>query len=301
MTLSETFENLDWSAIESYVKLAQEENLHLDFKLVKSADLSSTDDKRNLARALSGFANSSGGMIVWGVDARRNVDGIDSACNISEIAKPALLVSRLNALTGEATSPLIDGIRHQAIFNNATGAGLVATLVPESDGGPYMAKLGENRYYKRSGDSFYQMEHFDLADMFGRRQKPDLDITVTEGEFENGVETIILRLTNTGRATAKHAGLLMTFLNAKIESTTEQLCDWSGINEGLQVVGYSNDIGVIHPTGIPLIVGQIKLRREDPAQIISANLTLYCEGAPKVVRTLQLLMRANKIISSDAS
>ena len=30
-----------------------------------------------------------------------------------------------------------------------------------------MAKLGEDRYYKRSGDSFRKMEHFDLEDMFG--------------------------------------------------------------------------------------------------------------------------------------
>lgn len=29
-----------------------------------------------------------------------------------------------------------------------------------------MAKLEEDRYYKRSGDSFYRMEHFDLEDMF---------------------------------------------------------------------------------------------------------------------------------------
>ena len=40
-----------------------------------------------------------------------------------------------------------------------------------------MAKLGENRYYKRSGDSFYQMEHFDLEDMFGRRRKPKLKMS----------------------------------------------------------------------------------------------------------------------------
>ena len=31
-----------------------------------------------------------------------------------------------------------------------------------------MAKLGENRYYQRSGDQFRMMEHFQVADMFGR-------------------------------------------------------------------------------------------------------------------------------------
>ena len=45
-----------------------------------------------------------------------------------------------------------------------------------------MAKAGEDRYYKRSGASFYRMEHFDLEDMFGRRLKPKLN-TVVRGSF----------------------------------------------------------------------------------------------------------------------
>jgi hypothetical protein len=39
-----------------------------------------------------------------------------------------------------------------------------------------MAGLGEGRYYKRSGDSCYKMEHVDIADMFGRRVRPALDV-----------------------------------------------------------------------------------------------------------------------------
>src|SRR4051794_30872081 len=150
MTLLETFEKLDWLTIESYIEMKQEENLHLDFKTVKNAELSTQDDRRNVARCISGFANSSGGLIVWGVDARKNEDGIDCASTIVGIRNPALLVSRLNTLSGDATSPIIDGLRHKAIQNPNSGNGTVATLVPESDGGPYMAKLGEQRYYKRS-------------------------------------------------------------------------------------------------------------------------------------------------------
>jgi hypothetical protein len=122
MTLAETFDQLDWEAIESYAKLGQEENLHLDFKTVKNADMTAIDDKRNLARGISGFANSNGGIIVWGVDARKNADGVDCANSIAEISKPALMVSRLNTLTGDATSPIVDGIRHRAITNPLTNA-----------------------------------------------------------------------------------------------------------------------------------------------------------------------------------
>ncbi|MBR1278667.1 helix-turn-helix domain-containing protein [Bradyrhizobium sp. AUGA SZCCT0283] len=72
MTLAENFNQLDWATIESYVVLQQQEHLHLDFKTLKNAELTSSDGRRNIARSISGFANSSGGIIVWGFDARKN-------------------------------------------------------------------------------------------------------------------------------------------------------------------------------------------------------------------------------------
>jgi hypothetical protein len=61
MTLAETFDQLDWATIESYVELKQEEHLHLDFKTLRNAELTSGDDKRNIARCISGFARGRAG------------------------------------------------------------------------------------------------------------------------------------------------------------------------------------------------------------------------------------------------
>src|ERR1700694_3939730 len=141
MTLAEIFEHMGWDTIQSYVELRQEENLHLEFKTMKNSELTAKDDKRNFARGVSGFANSSGGIIVWGIDARANADGIDCATEIIELKKPELVVSRLNTITGDASSPIVDGVRHKAIINpnSESGTGVVATFVPETDSGPYMA------------------------------------------------------------------------------------------------------------------------------------------------------------------
>jgi len=65
-----------------------------------------------------------------------------------------------------------------------------------------MAKLGENRYYKRSGDSFYQMEHFDLEDMFGRRRRPRLTL-YTHVRSSGRQTSIVIGITNDGRGSAK--------------------------------------------------------------------------------------------------
>lgn len=117
-------------------------------------------------------------------------------------------LSRAQELTGQAVTPIVDGVEHAAIFDATGTDGFIKTLVPASDLPPHMAGHGEGRYYKRSGDSFYRMEHFDVADMFGRRAKPVLEIVLvdTMGGYTNeraaSYEPIVA-IKNTGRGTAR--------------------------------------------------------------------------------------------------
>jgi hypothetical protein len=194
------FNELSLRMLHDFVEQRRQEDLYLDFKLVGDPELK-RDDRRNFACALSGFANSSGGIVVWGVDARKNEDGVDCAVALGEIDQIEVLLSRLNQLTGDAVDPIVNGVRHR-IVATSEGRGLAASLVPESDTGPHMAKLGEHRYYKRSGDSFYRMEHFDIADMFGRRRKPRLQLTAKLQGTRAGA-TIVLGVKNEGRASGR--------------------------------------------------------------------------------------------------
>jgi hypothetical protein len=210
MNIFEIYETIDQEHIDNYIITKQEENLFLDFKTTTTADFTNKDDKKTFARALSGFANASGGLIIWGIDARKNAEGIDCANKKIEIDKPSLFISRLNQLTGELVDPVVDGVMHKKI-PVSDERGFAVTLIPPSDAGPHMAKGGEDRYYKRSGDSFYKMEHFDIEDMFGRRKKPKLNLhkrvelsstSSSEGGFICSL-LILLGIENIGRAPAK--------------------------------------------------------------------------------------------------
>lgn len=216
MDIHEFFECIDEKKIREFVSNKQEENLTLDFKTINRADLSHRDDKQNFAKAISGFANSIGGIIVWGVEARKNDQGIDCACGFKEITSLSLFLSKLNEFTGQFVDRIVEGIEHKKIVTS-DDKGFVVTVVPESNAGPHMAKAGEDRYYKRSGGSFYKMEHFDIEDMFGRRKKPKLslrtDIIQTEKEsgprgtfFECG---IVVNIENFGRGIAKYISLAL--------------------------------------------------------------------------------------------
>jgi len=208
MNIHDRYHNLDADEIERMIREGFSEDLYIEFKTVNNAHLTNKEDKQNFAKSLSGFANSSGGLIIWGVVASKNEENIDCASGKSEITPLSLFVSRLNSLTGEMVVPQVEGVEHRKI-ETGRDRGFAVTLVPESDAGPHMAKAGLNRYYKRSGDSFYVMEHYDIEDMFGRRKKPKLKLStqIERGPvlIGRGVCTlkVIIGIRNEGRGSAK--------------------------------------------------------------------------------------------------
>jgi hypothetical protein len=287
MSLLSQFESLNEADLSAYVSLQQEEHLHLDFKTLKSASLGSADDRKNLAASISGFANSAGGLVIWGVEARKNADGIDCAMALLPIDQVQLLVSRLNSLTGEATDPTIDGVRHRAI-ETSSGSGFAISLVPESESGPHMAKLGENRYYKRIGDGFYKMEHYDIADMFGRRRKPKLRVFYRVVGTHRSAE-VHLGLRNDGRATArapffafKNEGPLHRSRYGLDGNGTEGMTWLRTAYAGLEWA-YAGDMGMaVHP-GMAHEVASLTLgipAQAPPTTDVVVSYAIACEDHP---------------------
>ena len=174
--LRRLFDSIDLEQIERFVSEQQQEYLNLEFKLLAGNDRFNREDRRNLAAALSGFANSDGGVLVWGIQTDP-VDGVDTAVAKRPLQNLLRVRSEVESLTGEVVSPVVDGVVHKTVPESPGGSsGYLVTLVPEAIHGPHMAKGGEYRYYKRSGDSFYRMEHFDIEDMFGRRPQARLSL-----------------------------------------------------------------------------------------------------------------------------
>ncbi len=276
MNLAELFDQLTVFDMTEFVRLRKEEHLQLDFKTVNDSSIDK-DGRKNLAKYISGFANSAGGIIVWGIDARRDSHGIDCAIDAPQINQLGQFVARLNELSGQSTSPVVDGVRHKAI-ETSSDQGYAVTLIPESGSGPHMAKLGEDRYYKRNGQQFLKMEHFDLEDMFGRRQKPDLKINISKSRDINPPfhEQMNILVINSGRALARHVGFFAVVEGARI-IRVEHIQDFSHLNNGRQTVSYANDQSVFHPSGIPTQVGSVIFERTSVDETVTINMTYYCE------------------------
>jgi len=163
------------AALDEFIDARASEELFLDFK--RSADHARgsalhQNDRSNLEKAVSGFGNSEGGVIVWGVDCSRNPAMGDVASAKMPIEQPTRYKSWLENATSGVTVPAHGGVRHHAVLI-ADDTGFVVTLIPMSHHAPHQT-ANDRRYYMRAGSSFLPMPHAILAGMFGRRPNPNI-------------------------------------------------------------------------------------------------------------------------------
>ncbi len=172
--LFERIERGGEQVIDELIAARVSEELFLDFK--RSSDdgsghrLSDTD-RNNLARAISGFGNSEGGVLVWGVDCSRDPTGADVARMKVPIQDPQRFVSWLEGAISGCTVPPHIGVRNLAISRFGVREGLVATIIPKSNHAPHQV-VGRLQYFIRAGSDFVPTPHGVLAGMFGRRPQP---------------------------------------------------------------------------------------------------------------------------------
>jgi len=162
--------------------LGKAEDLYLDFKTKDSKQATATvNDQHNLAKAVSGFGNSDGGLIVWGVDARKKAgdpESPDVASELRPIEKLSTFHAHLNDLIRGATKPVVPGVVNYRVYEDkAEDRGYVITVVRPGDHPPYRAEYGSgNHFYKRAGSQFYPMEPYDLRDVVFRRSYPKVEV-----------------------------------------------------------------------------------------------------------------------------
>ncbi len=174
-------------AIDEFIMTQQTEELFLDFKQAvstgKNFNTLHRDDRKNLAKAISGFGNSEGGVIVWGVECSRDVE-------IGDVAKAKVKVKNVhrflswleNAISG-CTIPSHNKVRNHIISIDKNGDGFIATYIPKSDITPLMTTVG-SQIYIRSGSNNVPAPYALIAGMFGKRPQPNIELDFEDKKLE---------------------------------------------------------------------------------------------------------------------
>jgi hypothetical protein len=196
------------------------EQAWLDFKA--GDRLSDPDIKKVWSESLSAFANTEGGVLIFGINAKKTPSAIDpsvridAASDIAPVPLPAALRSRLMELHHVATDPPIPGVEVEHVGDPA-GGGYVVCYIPEGNAKPYRAENVKNHpYYIRIGDDSVIPPPSILRNLFFPQTRMSLQFTITswcrKSERDQilgypGTPTISINVKNVGAKSVR--GLLV--------------------------------------------------------------------------------------------
>lgn len=105
--------------------------------------------KKTWSENLAAFANTSGGLLIWGVKTKgRQPHKVSLAANVCRLA------NRLRELQNDAVDAPIPGVEVvEIIENERTERGFVVCYIPLSDFAPHRALWATREYYMRVNDS----------------------------------------------------------------------------------------------------------------------------------------------------
>lgn len=223
----------------------------LDYKREPQSD---KDAKKIWSKALSGYANITDGLIIWGIDAKKTKPrDIDAAFALSLVSDPHALESKLRDWVRDATNPPVMGVEYLSLVG-PTGAGFVVCLVPESAHKPHRAEWADQYYYYRAGDDFLRAEPALLRVLFYPQLNARFELQAllsyqfhsqdswneykdTKSAYRysdvlmSGAEIELkVRLRNSGTATAKNCYVRLKNINGTTLLESEQSTYWENLS-----------------------------------------------------------------------
>jgi hypothetical protein len=215
--LSGSDQGAAWALLEEWVRTKKEEGLHLEFKTAQGqTGQPETQDIKNFAKALSGFANTEGGVIIFGIKTKKTESGADCASELPGVPSVRSFAATLDELRMDRTDPPVVGVQVLVVPQPSDSqVGVVLVYVPESHGGPHRVinvkgdKELNDKYYGRSGTITSALPHRHLAAMFAAQPAPVLRLLIEQ----SAPYTVNLGLSNAGRGLARSVRVRVSFLN----------------------------------------------------------------------------------------
>jgi len=269
------FDKLDFDYIQREMLGKQFETFWLDCKRkTEPQKLGAVQsDEKNFAAALSGFANTSGGVLLWGLDARKDANGVDIIqAELVPILGLKAFESRLRELESRIVERPVLGVDYKPIeIESGTDKGLLAVYIPQSQRPPHRSRKTKE-FYIRAGDSFNPLDITMIEDLLGRRLRPALEFVVKQ---LSSMEFVVC-IENTGEASARAPGLVFRYPEM-LALTGRELDGDTKLTSCVSMPWYMNQLGkfcefrdggkhVIHQ-GQQLQIVHLRAVRDSPPKI----------------------------------
>ena len=155
--------------IQALIDNNAEESIHLDFKAAQALE-KSEKKKDEIAKDVSSFANSDGGIIIYGISEKNHY-----AHSLSFIDGSIYTKEWLEQVINSKINKRIEGVQIFPVrFEDKLSNSVYVVKIPRSDNAPHMSS--DRRYYRRFNFVSVPMEEYEVRDSILRLKKTKLEI-----------------------------------------------------------------------------------------------------------------------------
>lgn len=188
MNLPESIDDLN-----ALIRNEVQESVHLDYKDSRALNKA---QRHEIAKDVSAFANSDGGILIYGVREEKHLPiEIDDGVDHTEFTR-----EWLEEVVSSNVSPRIENLRIIQIPLSAETS-VFAISIPKSNRAPHQEQ-NTKRYYKRYNFKSQPMEDYETRDIYSRSYSiqplVNIDIAIKQGVL------VYLVITNIGQLTAQN-------------------------------------------------------------------------------------------------
>jgi hypothetical protein len=202
--------------LQKLINEGESESVFLECKSPTTPSLSS-DLRKTLARTISGFSNTNGGVIIWGVSTTKKFhSGLDVITQVEPIGNCIKFQREIENRISTLTTPPIHNYENKIIKKKPKDTrGVIITFIPKFSGDPIQS-VEDDHFYFRSGDEFIKTPYEMLKRLFAATESPDLYLSFESSIMkrdESGTYNIPMILSNNSSAIAEKIKLFVVIDN----------------------------------------------------------------------------------------
>jgi Schlafen, AlbA_2 len=273
-----------YAAVGALIDDGEAEGQYLECKAPRSPRLDRSQ-RSDLAQAVSGFGNSGGGIIIWGVSTTRHEhSGLDVLSQREPIGNVRRFAQQVDAAVPALAVPVIQVPPTRVILAGRTAdRGIAVTYIPPSAGDPVQTTT-DRHFWIRSGAEFVHAPYDVVRRMFAGAEAPDLvplfDPRLCSLE-PDGSWTIAFVIGNFSSAAASQCTISVTVLNPDAVNSvvpSDGFQDVGSINPGQTM--FSATLNAPIYRSLNVVVGRLNVsmaRGRRPRRVLRLAINVYAD------------------------